>query len=91
MLRRPKRTRAVTVEVKEKRRGRVVTKDVIIVPHTTSSHSDIYPMPTSAMMADLARRQMVGKITFSSTDSEDAVRSEIKSLFGDFSFTYLQV
>ncbi|CAG2188308.1 unnamed protein product [Mytilus edulis] len=32
---------------------------------------------------------MVGKITFSFDDTEDAVRSE-KSLFGDFSFAYLQ-
>lgn len=48
-------------------------------------------MPTSNMITELAKRKMVGKITFSSVDKEDAVRSEIKSLFGDFSFAYLQV
>ncbi|XP_071144348.1 uncharacterized protein [Mytilus edulis] len=91
VLRRPKRTRAVAVEVKGKRRGRVITKDVVILPHTTSSHLDTYTMPTSNMITELAKRNMVGKITFSSVDKEDAVRSEINSLFGDFSFAYLQV
>ncbi|CAG2249694.1 unnamed protein product [Mytilus edulis] len=82
VLRRPKRTRAVAVEVKGKRRGRVITKDVVILPHTTSSHLDTYTMPTSNMITELAKRNMVGKITFSSVDKEDAVRSEINSFLG---------
>ncbi|CAG2209058.1 unnamed protein product [Mytilus edulis] len=80
VLRRPKRTRAVAVEVKGKRRGRVITKDVVILPHTTSSHLDTYTMPTSNMITELAKRNMVGKITFSSVDKEDAVMPGNKSL-----------
>jgi hypothetical protein len=75
-----------------KRKGRVVTKDVVILPHDSAREDDgTYTVPSTAQIANLTTKRMAGKICFNSTDSAQAVCAEIVSLFGTFPFLYLQV